>query len=86
MMSPSLLPLRYYLLPVSIEAAYLTTTALYRWIKQNQHADAGAPTTRGSTPMLVNSLVVALIGREILRAALVRGKSDTPRRRPGAGS
>ena len=43
MVSVAVLPRRYYLLPITIEAMYFTTTALLRWIER-QHRAGGAGT------------------------------------------
>jgi hypothetical protein len=69
-MSVALLPRRYYLLPVTLEVMYFTTTVLPRWIERhNRAAGAGAPPAHSPVPTLVNAAVLAVVGKEILRAA-----------------
>jgi hypothetical protein len=70
-MSVAMLPRRYYLLPITIEVMYFTTTVLPRWIERRHHragvADAAA--TQSPMPGLIDAAVLAIIGKEILRAA-----------------
>jgi hypothetical protein len=69
-MSVAVLPRRYYLLPITLEVMYFTTTVLPRWIERH-HRAAGAGTPRGRSPMptLMDAAVLAIVGKNILRAA-----------------
>ncbi len=77
LMSVAMLPRRYYLLPVTLEVMYFTTTVLPRWIERHHRAgDAGS--APAPVPTLVDAAVLAILGREILRAAAhQRQKSRT---------
>ncbi len=66
--SIALLPRRYYLLPITLEVMYFTTTVLPRWIERRHHAGS-AGTGPAPVPTLVDAAVLAVLGREILRAA-----------------
>jgi len=69
-MSAALLPRRYYLLPVTLEVMYFTTTVLPRWMERRHRAgSAGAPAAHSPMPTLIDAAVLAIIGKEILRSA-----------------
>ncbi len=69
-MSVAVLPRRYYLLPITLEVMYFTTTVLPRWIERRHHAGgAGSDPAPSSMPTLIDAAVLAVIGKEILRAA-----------------
>jgi hypothetical protein len=70
-MSVALLPRRYYLLPITLEVMYFTTTVLPRWIDR-RHGAGGAGSSPGPSPMptLIDAAVLAIVGKEILRAAV----------------
>jgi hypothetical protein len=74
-MSVALLPRRYYLLPITFEVMYFTTTVLPRWIERRHHAGvAGSDPARSPMPTLVDAAVLAIVGKEILRAAALHGQ------------
>ena len=70
-MSVAMLPRRYYLLPITIEVMYFSTTVLPRWIERRHHRASGAGTrpVHSPVPTLTDAAVLAVIGKEILRAA-----------------
>ena len=70
-MSVAMLPRRYYLLPITIEVMYFSTTVLPRWIERRHHrgGGAGTPAVQSPVPTLIDAAVLAVIGKEILRAA-----------------
>ena len=69
-MSAALLPRRYYLLPVTLEVMYFTTTVLPRWMERRHRAGgAGTPAAHNPMPTLIDAAVLAIIGKEILRTA-----------------
>ena len=77
MMSVALLPRRYYLLPITLEVMYFTTTVLPRWIERRHHA-GGAGAAPAPVPTLVDAAVLAILGREILRAAAHQRQKSHP--------
>jgi hypothetical protein len=69
-MSVAMLPRRYYLLPVTLEVMYFTTTVLPRWIERHDRAGGGGPSpARSPMPTLVDAAVLAILGKEVMRAA-----------------
>jgi hypothetical protein len=70
MIAVALLPRRYYLLPITLEVMYFTTTVLPRWIERRHNAGgAGSDPARIPMPTLVDAAVLAIVGEGILRAA-----------------
>lgn len=66
--SVAVLPRRYYLVPMSIDALYFTVTALPRLIERHDHR-TGAGRQPGRRPMVVTVAVLAFAGRGLLRAS-----------------
>jgi len=58
---------------------YFTTTLLPRWIERRHHAGGAGSFSAGSPmPTLIDAAVLAIVGKEILRAAaLHRQKTHT---------
>jgi hypothetical protein len=76
-MTVALLPRRYYLLPITFEVMYFTTTVLPRWI-DHRHRAGGAGPGPSPMPTLIDAAVLAIVGNQILRtAALHRQKTHT---------
>jgi hypothetical protein len=79
-MSVAMLPRRYYLLPITLEVMYFTNTVMPRWIERHHRAGGAGPSpARSPMPTLVDAAVLAILGKEILRAAAAhqRQKSHT---------
>lgn len=69
MISVAVLPRRYYLVPLSVGAEYLTVTALPRLIERRDHRKGAA-----RRPLVVTVAALAIAGRTVLRAAGHGGK------------
>lgn len=79
MVSVAVLPRRYYLVPMSIDALYFTVTAVPRLIDRHDHR-TGASRQPGRRPLVVTAAVLALAGRGLLRAT---GAGSRRTRAPG---
>jgi hypothetical protein len=64
MISVAVLPRRYYLVPLSVGAEYLTVTALPRLIERRDQRKGAA-----RRPLVVTVAALAIAGRTVLRAA-----------------
>lgn len=67
MFSVAVLPRRYYLVPMSIDALYFTVTAIPRLIERHDHRTS-ASRQPGRRPLVVTVAVLAFAGRGLLRA------------------